>query len=51
MSGSGVLSAGNQVAIKSSTGNYLTVESNGTIDATGSSIGTAQTFTLTVGTQ
>ena len=47
--GSGALTVGNQVAFKSSNGtNYLTVESNGSVDVTGTSIGTAQTFTINI---
>jgi hypothetical protein len=38
------------VAIKTSGGKYLTVKPDGSVDATGTSIGTAQTFTLQAAT-
>jgi hypothetical protein len=50
--GSSALQVGDQIALESSNGtNYLTVESGGTMDATGTSIGTGQTFTLGLSTQ
>jgi len=48
INGSGSLSSGNYVAIKTSSGKYLTVEKNGSVDATGTSIGSAQTFVVQV---
>ncbi|HVE16893.1 MAG TPA: DUF5010 domain-containing protein [Chthoniobacterales bacterium] len=52
VSGNGTAIAnGNTVAIRSSTGKYLTVGSTGTLDVTGSTIGPAQTFSVTLGTQ
>jgi hypothetical protein len=46
LGGTGTLTNGNQVAIRTSGGKYVTVKPNGSVDATGTSIGTAQTFTL-----
>ncbi len=46
LGGTGVLTNGSSVAIKTSGGRFLTVKPDGTVDATGTSIGTAQTFTL-----
>jgi hypothetical protein len=46
LTGSGVLTNGNQVAIQTSGGKYVTVESDGSVDASATSIGTAQTFTI-----
>jgi hypothetical protein len=46
----GTLTNGNSVAIKTSGGKYLTVKPDGSVDATGTSIGTAQTFTLQAAT-
>jgi hypothetical protein len=46
LTGSGTLTNGSQVAIRTSAGYYLTVKSDGSVDAGGTSIGTAQTFTL-----
>jgi VCBS repeat-containing protein len=46
LGGSGALTNGDQVAIKTSGGNYVSVKSDGSVDASGTSIGTAQTFTI-----
>ncbi len=46
LSGSGALTNGNQVAIRTSGGRYVTVKPDGSVDASGTSIGTAQTFTI-----
>jgi hypothetical protein len=46
LNGSGALTNGDQVAIQTSGGNYVTVESDGSADASGTSIGTAQTFII-----
>jgi Domain of unknown function (DUF5010)/DUF5010 C-terminal domain/F5/8 type C domain len=46
LAGSGALTNGDQVAIQTSGGNYLTVKADGGVDASGTSIGTAQTFTI-----
>ncbi len=47
--GTGALTNGTQVAFKSVNGNnYLTVERDGTIDATGTSIGLQQTFAISI---
>jgi len=48
LGGSGPLTNGNQVAIKTAGGKYVTVKSDGRVDATGTSIGTAQTFTIQI---
>jgi hypothetical protein len=50
LGGSDVLTNGNSVAIRTSGGKYLTVKPDGSVDATGTSIGTAQTFTLQMAT-
>jgi hypothetical protein len=50
--GSGAIAAGNQVAIECSDGlHYLTVKSDGTVDASGTSIGAAQTFVVGINAQ
>jgi Domain of unknown function (DUF5010)/DUF5010 C-terminal domain/F5/8 type C domain len=46
LTGSGALTNGDQVAIQTSGGKYVTVKSDGSVDASGTSIGTAQTFTI-----
>ena len=46
LGGSGALTNGDQVAVQTSGGNYVTVESDGSVDASGTSVGTAQTFTI-----
>jgi hypothetical protein len=46
LSGSGTVTNGNQVAIRTSGGKYITVKPDGSVDASGTSIGTAQTFTI-----
>ena len=46
LSGAGTLTNGNPVAIRTSGGKYVTVKPDGSVDASGTSIGTAQTFTL-----
>ena len=50
LSGSGVLTNGNSVAIKTSGGKYITVKPDGSVDASGTSIGTAQTFAIQTAT-
>jgi len=51
VNGSGQITDGNQVAFKSNNGRYLNVQSNGSVDVTGWSVGTAQTFTISNFTQ
>jgi autotransporter-associated beta strand protein len=52
LNGGGALTAGDQVAFQTQNGHYATVESNGTVDATATTIGSAQTFDLSsVGSQ
>jgi hypothetical protein len=46
LGGPGTLTNGNQVAIRTSGGKFITVKPDGSVDASGASIGTAQTFTL-----
>jgi hypothetical protein len=46
LGGAGAVTNGNFVAIRTSGGNFVTVKPDGSVDATGTSIGTAQTFTL-----
>lgn len=46
LAGSGPLTNGDPVAIQTSGGKYVTVKSDGSVDASGTSIGTAQTFTI-----
>jgi hypothetical protein len=47
--GSGAIANGNQVAFKSADGtHYLTVVNGTTLDASGTSVGTAQTFTASL---
>ena len=48
LSGAGTLTNGNLVAIRTSGGRYVTAKPDGSVDASGTSIGTAQTFTLQV---
>jgi hypothetical protein len=46
------LEAGDQVAFETSShSNYITVEDDGTVDATGTSVGDAQTFTIGINAQ
>lgn len=42
----GILTNGNLIAIQTAGGKYITVKPDGSVDASGASIGTAQTFTL-----
>lgn len=46
LSGTGAVTNGTTVAIKTSGGKYITVKPDGSVDATGTSIGTAQTFMI-----
>jgi Domain of unknown function (DUF5010)/DUF5010 C-terminal domain/F5/8 type C domain len=46
LGGSGAVTNGNSVVIRTSGGKFVTVKPDGSVDATGTSIGTAQTFTL-----
>lgn len=46
LSGAGAVTNGNSVAIRTSGGRYVTVKPDGSVDASGTSIGTAQTFTI-----
>jgi hypothetical protein len=48
LGGSGVLTNGSQVTIQTSGGKYVTVKSDGSVDASGTSVGTAQTFMIQI---
>jgi hypothetical protein len=50
LSGSGAVVNGDPVAIKTYGGKYLTAKPDGSVDASGTSIGTAQTFTIQTAT-
>jgi hypothetical protein len=49
--GSGTIANGDLVALRTSGGKYVTVNSDGTVNATATTIGTAQTFTVAITTQ
>jgi hypothetical protein len=51
VSGSGAITSGTQVTLKSRLGNYLTVGSGNTINASGTTVGSAQTFTVNLSSQ
>ncbi len=50
VSGSGAIANGDVISLKSSNGHYLTVESDTSVDVTGTAVGTAQKFTVTLAT-
>jgi hypothetical protein len=51
LNGTGAIANGDSVALRTSNGRYLTVGANGALDATGTAVGTNQTFTVTLGAQ
>jgi hypothetical protein len=48
LNGTGAIGSGDQVAVKSANGRYLTLGADNIVDVTGSAIGPAQTFLLSV---
>jgi hypothetical protein len=51
LNGSGTLVNGDSIALRTVNGQYLTVTASGQVDCSGTAIGAAQTFTVTLGTQ
>jgi hypothetical protein len=51
LNGSGTLENGDSIALRTVNGQYLTVTASGQVDCSGTAIGAAQTFSVTLGTQ